>query len=321
MNNDYNYLDTPNIIKHRAKQSFFQSLVWENVVLRVLIESVIAFVLFEAILNLIVSEPLRQELVVQMAVLCSVVILMMFFDQYFFCQSIQKWEQSFFSAISGEIKSATKFLDEISNKKFRPPQSLYELRYAELLYMQGEIEAADKLIELAIESGARHSDCDLVKKRGHLFSNENETIKDGPEYRVQHPLVHLEEAMISLFKNDNRKNASSEIEAVMKSPPMMHPSLANSYDLCHLLQLCIGLHTGKSDEVIFQLSGLLDYLKLQISSSPGLRPYLSFAYLERAKYYARRSSTRQLAKADSMIALAICRYPAHIKISQELSVS
>jgi hypothetical protein len=308
-------------LRREKKTSIFHTLVWDGGSLRIFFEAIICVLAFQTLFHGVLNEELRQYFVLNFALITLIVASMIFFDQTVLCASLLKWEKSFFSAISGEITTAKNQLDSVLKSRFQPPLQMFYLKQAELFFMEGDVDSGEEALASAINHGAISDDCELTKLRGNLFSKDcnNHVEIDKVVFEGHGPLVYLESAMINLFRRNNYRVASEQMNLAMFMPPVLHPSLASSYDLCHLLKLCLGLHTGKAEDSLSQLSGLLEFLKFQISSSPGLRPYLSYAYLERAKYYSRRNKTVDKASADLDLALAICRYPAHVQIATQIS--
>lgn len=303
-------------------RSFFQVLVWNAAPLRFLFEGLIVLFLFQLFSIVIYSRQGHFDFVMQLGLFVVLASGMIFLDTAVICSSLTKWKNSFIAAISGEISLSLRLVESLLTSSLPPPQSLLQIRRAELLFMNGENNSAESALNSALTFGASIYDCDLARCRGRLFSyncefeNENTDSENGIS-----SLIAIESGMISLFRKNDYRKTLSYIENVLEQHPQMHPSYANTYDLAHLLKLCVNLHTGKAEQVLPQLGALLHFLKYQITMAPELRPYISFAYLERAKYYARRRNTAGKSLDDISLALAICNYPAQRKIGNEIKAS
>lgn len=315
---------TENIISFQDNEklqtpTILQLLVWEAAPLRLILEFSAMLVLYYSIM-LQLPDSYRYNNTVSLALGIIIAVITIYVDRALLCKSHTLLEKSYDYAFLGKLDKAYENLKNLQFGLAPLPLHLYNIKAAELCYLKGEDYAAERHLIKARDLGVRSFECELIKMKASLCSSKgSDSINFEKEQCSLQPLWIIEKAMNCLFKKNDYASAKKYLEAAKILPNVLHSSSASTHDLCHLMSLCVGLHTGKAEQHLPQLDFLLSFIKYQAGSIPELRPYISFAYLERAKYYSRRKKNWTKAKADLDLALTFCRYPAHVESAKSIS--
>lgn len=300
--------------------SLIHFLVWEAHSFRLFLELMFVFISYNLIyLYFSVKGFLPLPASVHFAILGMLAVIVIFFDSQVLCKSNTLFKKAYLKAYSGNMERALELIHSANGTTLPPSPEAYHLALSEFHLLNGSKIVGDFALESAIKNGASPLECLYIRMRSIIFSGSKKNALEGlSEYLETSSLVQFENGVALLANEETRKDARACFKRVLDSATVLHPSGAESHDLANLMLTCLDLHIGKAEEALRKLQMMFEILIPELKIIPALRPYVALAYLERARYYARKKNTSKQAGFDLERAMAICSYPLHIKIKDRI---
>jgi hypothetical protein len=298
-------------------------LVWEAHASRLFLEVLFVTISYHLIyMYLGVQGYLPLPLSLHLAILGCFALVVLFIDTQILCKSNGIYRRAYVKSYSGNLDRAIDLLHRANGTNLPPSPSAFHLAASEFHLISGSRNTGDSALENALRTGANPFECLYIRMRSILFSGcYKDCFKGISEQLENSPLLQFEYGVSLLVDRDSRGDAKKYFNKIVDVPSVMHPSGAESHDLAHLMLTCIELHSGKAEEALKKLQVMFELVVPELKIFPALRPYVSLAYLERAKYYSAKVKFKDRARFDVERALSLCAYPLHKNLAKSLAQS
>lgn len=308
------------IPKRHGFYSFIHFIVWEAHALRLMFECILIFVMYQFIYGYSVSSgyaPFPAS--IHVSILSCLTLIVLYIDTQILCKGHGMFKKAFLKSFSGNLDRAIELASQASIHTIPPSSKEYHLALSQFHLLQGSLERGDTFLESAMHHGADPFDCIYLRMRSLFFSGKCEESLEGiTPYLDKSPLLKLEYGIIKTVLGDSLTEARDALKEILNQESVLHPSGAESHDLAELMLACIDLRSGKAEETLPRIHMILEVITPELKLFPNLRPYIALVYLEKAKYFSRKSLYKMKAQFDTDRALSICAYPLHKHISESI---
>jgi tetratricopeptide (TPR) repeat protein len=306
--------------KRHGFYAFIHFIVWEAHAIRILFECMLIFFLYQLICAYSVSSGLAPfPPSIHVSILSCITLIVLYLDTQILCKAHGTFKKAFIKSYSGNLERAIELASEASINKIPPSSMEYHLALSQFHLLQGSSEIGDTFLESAMRHGADPFDCIYLRMRSLFFSGKSQESLEGiTAYLDKSPLLKLEYGIIKTVSDDSSFEARETLKQILNQESVLHPSGAESHDLAGLMLACIDLRSGKAEEALPRIQMILEVITPELRLFPNLRPYIALVYLEKAKYYSRKSLYKMRAQFDTDRALSICSYPLHTQIADSM---
>lgn len=313
------------IPKYHPFYSFLHFIVWEEKAYRIFLEILFIGLTYNLVyIYLEYNSYLPLPLSIHIGILSIIGASVLFFDAELLSKGNKIFKDAFLKSYSGNIESAIDLLKSSKKRNLPPSPYKYHLALSELNFINGKAHEGDISLENALRNGADPFQCIYTRMRSLLFSNDYKQAFEGiSEFLTHSPFLEFEYAVSLMLEDSTRVDAMRNLKSLcdisqISEQKILHPSGADLHDISYIMLLCLELNSGKADEALDKLQMIFDHISPQLNYFPALRPYIALSYLERARYFIKKSKKKKQAKCDITRALAICSYPLHIEIADRI---